>query len=45
MGTSSAAEKSEEELQREIDELHRQQRQVISFTFSFIKTTCTFLYN
>ncbi|KAJ6715432.1 PINN [Salix viminalis] len=28
MGTSSAAEKSEEELQREIDELHRQQRQI-----------------
>ena len=44
MGSSSAVEKTEEELQREIDELHRQQRQV-SFTFSFIKTTCTFMYS
>jgi hypothetical protein len=45
MGSSSAVEKTENELQREIDELHRQQRQVISFTFSFIKTTCTFMYS
>ena len=35
--TAAAAEKSEEELRREIDELLRQQRQVSSFSLSLFQ--------
>ena len=41
--TAAAAEKSEEELRREIDELLRQQRQVSSLSLSLSKTLYTCL--
>ena len=41
--TAAAAEKSEEELRREIDELLRQQRQVSSLSLSLSKTLYTSL--
>lgn len=38
MGSTVAAEKTEEELRKEIDELHRQQREVHLSLYSFMKT-------